>query len=35
MPLERMRTDFFKFYPKLSILKQGGDFDSEVDIEVS
>ena len=35
VPLERIRTDFSKFYPKLSMLKQGGDFDSEVDIEVS
>ena len=34
VPLERIRTDFSKFYPKLSMLKQGGDFDSEVDIEV-
>jgi transglutaminase-like putative cysteine protease len=35
VPLERIRADFSKFYPKLSMLKQGGDFDSEVDIEVS
>lgn len=35
VPLERIKTDFSKIYPKLATLKQGKDFDSEVDIEVS